>query len=104
METSSARMRLRRGYHRQEQVSLAFRAEVQRDVSPEDRERPVGGIVVDERPAAAHRVLHVGERCRLAAVVVVLPAYCQRDAPALGHDDTGRPDLDVELDDLARLE
>src|SRR5262249_61527193 len=71
---------------------------------PEHGRRPVGGIVVDEGPAAAHRVLHVSERGRLAAVVVVLAAYRQRYAPALGYDDARRPDLDVELVDFPGLQ
>src|SRR5882672_2009114 len=100
METGSASMQLLRGNDRQEQVGLALLAEMQRDVAAEDPGRPVAEVVVDEGPAAAHRVLHIGERCRLAAVVVVLAAYRQRDAPALGHDDAGRPDLDVELDNF----
>src|SRR5882672_9716753 len=101
METSSARMRLRRGYHGQEQVSLPLRAEIQRYVSAKQRLRPVGGVVVDERPAAAHRILHVRERRRLAAVLIVPAAYRQRDAVARRHHDAGRPDLDVELVDLS---
>ena len=85
-------------------MGLAFRAEVQGDVSAEKRLWPVGGIVVDERPATAHRVLHVRQRRRLAAVVVILAAYRKRDAVARRNDDARRPDLDVELDNLARNE
>src|SRR5262245_9295276 len=95
---------LRRGYHRQEQMGRALRVEVQRDLAAEVLGRRVGGIVVRERPTATPRVLHVRQRRRGAVVLVVAAADAERDAVALGNDDAGRPDLDVELDNLTGLE
>src|SRR2546423_11286296 len=66
--------------------------------------RPVGLIVVDERSAAAHDVLHVRKRCAGPVVLVILAAYRECDAVTGGHDDARRPDLDIELDGLARCE
>src|SRR3990172_1476795 len=78
--------------------------DVQCDLPAENRRRPVGLVVVHERAAAAHRILHVGERRRLALVFVVLAADGERDAVALRHHDAGWPDLDVELVGLPGLE
>src|ERR1044072_4082409 len=54
--------------------------------------------------AAAHRMLHVREARRRLVVLVVASADRERDAIARGHNDGRRPDLDVELRHLARLE
>src|SRR2546427_4109414 len=83
---------------RQKQEGPTRRSGVQRRFSAEHRQRPVGGVVVEEGAAAFHGVLHVRERRRLALVLVVLASDGERDAPAGRHDDAGRPDLDVELD------
>src|SRR5882762_10049872 len=103
METSSARTRSLRGNHWEHQTRLPPRAEVQRDFSAEDRKGPVGWVVVDEGPAAAHRVFHIGEGRRFPAVLVVFSADRQRDAVTRRDDDAGRPDLDIELDHFAGL-
>src|SRR5258708_26280274 len=57
--------------------------------------------MVDEGPAEAHGVLHVGEGRGLAVVLVVPPADRDRDAIARRNDDAGRPDLDFQLDYFA---
>src|SRR5436190_21813473 len=67
--------------------------------------RPVARIVMQERPAASELVLEVRQ---LAAarprINVVLTTDGEADAMTFRHDDRGRPDLNVEFDDLALLE
>src|SRR5205809_71846 len=104
METSSARTRLPRGNHGQQHASLPSRTEVQRDFSAEDRGRAVELVIVDEGPAAAHWVFHIGEGRGFPVVLVVFSADRERDAKSRRHDDRGRPDLEVELDDFAGLQ
>src|SRR6266487_4501488 len=104
METSSARTRLLRGNHGQEQTRRSPRTEVQRDFPAEDRGRPVGFVVVDEGSAAAHGIFHIGEGRSFPVVLVVFSADRERDAKSRRHDDAGRPDFEVELDDFAGLQ
>src|SRR5881396_803220 len=73
METSSARMRLLRGNHGQQDARAPSRPKMQRDSSAEDRERPVGLVIVDEGPAAAHGIFHIGEERCFPIVLVVFP-------------------------------
>jgi nicotinate dehydrogenase subunit B len=61
-------------------------------------------LVVHERPAAAHGVLHVRQVGRFAVVLVVLAAHRQAEAVARRHDDGGGPDLDVQRPPAAGLD
>src|SRR5262245_15173873 len=60
---------------------------------------------MQERAASRQLVLEVRELAAAwAGINVVLSADSEADAIAGRHHDRGRPDLDVELDDLALLE
>src|SRR5262245_14688334 len=60
---------------------------------------------MQERPAPPKLVLEVGKPPAAgAAVLVVLAADRQADAVSRRHDHRGRPDLDVDLHYLARLQ
>ena len=77
---------------------------MQGDLATEDRRRTVGLVVVLEGAATAHRVLHVRQRGDLAVIHIVLAAQQQFHRVALGYDDAGRPDFDVEFIDFARCQ
>ena len=70
----------------------------------EDLRRAIARIGVGERADAFHRIGRVRQRRVGAVVLVVLAAHGEPDAIARRHHDAGRPDLDVELDRLARRE
>src|SRR6267142_2808563 len=77
---------------------------MQGNFSAKDLRRTVRFIVMREWAAPFHRVFHVREARRRIVVLVVAAADAERDAMTLRHDDAGRPDLDVELHRLPRLE
>ena len=76
--------------------------EVQHVGAAEDVRRPVARIGVRERPDAFHRIQRVGDAGVAAVDFVVLAAHGEAEPIARRHHDAGRPDLDVELDRLAR--
>src|SRR5262249_23909672 len=86
--------------NRKQQIGFAAAAEMKRGAAVEHVGRPIDRIIVHERSAAGHRVLHVGETRRRPGMLVILAADAQSDAIAGRNHDRGRPDLDVELDDL----
>ena len=73
---------------------------MQRHFSAVHRSRPIAWVVVHERAAAAHRILHVREHRRLSRVFVILAANGERDPVTRGDHDARGPDLHVELDRL----
>src|SRR5215510_6525036 len=90
---------------RQQQVVLLALVEVDGGLAAVDLDRAVARVVVQERAAAGELVLHVGQPPAAAAGVdIVAAAHRERHAITGRHDDAGRPDLDVELIDLAALE
>src|SRR6266516_5188365 len=97
------RRRLRRD-DRQQQIGLAAAAEMQNVPAAEHIRRTVDRVVMHERAAAGHRVLHVGETGGLPGMLVILAAAAQPDAVAGGNDDGSRPDFHIELDDLPGLQ
>src|SRR4051794_2252219 len=85
----------------EEEVGGVFAAGVDGDGAVEQLGGAVPRVVVHERAAAGHGVLHVGQVLGGAGVDVVLAADVELDGVAGGHGQAGRPDLDVELVDLA---
>src|SRR5215471_7749249 len=90
---------------RNQDVRGLLGAGVQRHRLAEDFRRTVAGVVVLERPHAgedgAERAqAHAGP----AGEFVVSPPHGEAEAVAGRHHDRRRPDLDVELVDLARCE
>ena len=78
---------------------------MQRHGLAEDLRGTIAGIVVLERTdAGEHRPERAEPGGRPAGIFVIAPAYRQSDAMAGGYDDAGRPDLDVQLVDLAGLQ
>ena len=51
-----------------------------------------------------HPTVRVFRSAGFAGIHVILPANCQGDAMSCGHDDTSRPDLDVDFVDVPRRE
>src|SRR3954470_13429537 len=91
--------------HRQHHPRIVRAAGVQRHGAVEDLRWAVARVVVQERADAGELVLHVRELATGAAGIgVVLAPHGEGDAVAGRKRDAGRPDLDVELVDLARLE
>src|SRR5262245_44188430 len=87
----------------QHHIVVAAGAEVNRGPAAENGGWPIPRIVMQERPAAGELVLHVGQPAAARALVdVVLAAHGEANAIAGGDDKAGRPDLDIELDDLTR--
>src|SRR5438552_8479088 len=68
----------------------------------EDVGGPVARVVVLERPDAGHR--EPADLSHLVAVLVVPALDREREGIAGRNDDASRPDLDVELVDLAGRE
>src|SRR4029450_5100892 len=74
-------------------------------VPAEHRRGTVAGIVVLEgADAVPHAAELLAGGADVPGVDVVLAADGEGDAVPRGHDDAGRPDLDVELVDLARVQ
>src|SRR5262249_35593110 len=75
---------------------------VQRHVAAVHFGRPVARIVVHERTHAGPHLAERFDSCAgLAWKDIVGPTHRQRDSVALRQGDAGRPDLDVDLVDLA---
>src|SRR3954462_3335993 len=77
---------------------------MQRHLAAEDGGRTIGLIVVRERTAALHRVLHVRKRRRRIVVLVIASADAEREPISRRNHDARGPDLDVELHRHAGLE
>src|SRR5262245_64440067 len=88
---------------RDQHIRLPARTRVQRDVAAEDRGRAVARVVMSERPdAGPHLAERLDAGARLAGIHIIGAADGQRDPITFWQNDAGRPDLDVNLVDLAR--
>src|SRR5581483_9913935 len=86
----------------QQHMRLTAGAGVQRDVASEHGRRPVTRIVMRERPDAGPDLAERLHACaRFAWIDVVGATDGQREAIAFRQDNAGRPDLDIDLVDLA---
>jgi hypothetical protein len=75
---------------------------VQGNLAAEDVFRPVDRIVVQKRSDAGKGIAHIRQPVAGGARKnIVLAAHAERQAIAGGDDDAGRPDLDIELVNLA---
>jgi hypothetical protein len=90
--------------HRQHYMRRSIWAKVQCNVASEYGGRAIVGVIVHERAAAAHNVLHVRQRCSRTVVFVIFPADCERDPIAARHHDARGPDFDVQFYNLTRRE
>src|SRR5262245_29945904 len=78
---------------------------VQRHIAAEDCRRTIARIVVGEgTDASPHLAQRLQARAGLAWKDVVGAAHGERQAVALRQHNAGRPDLDIDLIDLARCE
>src|SRR5215471_6106334 len=66
--------------HRQHYVRRSIWAKVQSNLASEYKGRAIVGVIVHERSATAHDVLHVRQRCSWTVVFVISPADRERHA------------------------
>ncbi len=78
-----------------------LRAGMQRHLATENRRRAITLVIVQERPATAHRIADIGKTRGWAGIFVVPTTHRQCQPIAGRNNDTGGPDLDVEFIDLA---
>src|SRR5579859_369364 len=91
--------------HRKQQVIRLMIVEMQGRSPGEDRRRPVARVVVQERSAPRQLVLEVREPQPRRLLPFVIPPPHRQCDPASGRHDDGRwPELDVQIDRLARDE
>src|SRR6201999_3977212 len=90
---------------RQQKVGLARRAGVNGHLAAEHIARPISRIIVPEwTNSGPYPAVGIFRTAGLAGVNIVFAADRQRDAISGRYDDAGRPDLDIDLVDLPRLE
>ena len=93
------------GYDRKEHIRLLAFYEMDRDLGPEDRGRPVDRIVVHEWSNACHVIPESGHfQRRRIRVAVVAAANGKADPVSRRNHDRRRPDLHMEFGRLAGRE
>src|SRR5664279_5578055 len=92
------------GNDRQQEVWRLVGGKVQRVAAGKNLGVPIVRVDMQKGADALHRIGGIGQR-RIGSVhFIVLAADGERESVAGRHHDAGRPDFDVELDRLARLE
>src|SRR5262245_13851000 len=90
---------------REQNIGLALRPGVQRYVASEDGRGPVARVIMAERPYTGPLLTEgLRARGRFSTIDVVFAANGEPDTVTSRHDDTGRPNLDIDLVSFARCE
>src|ERR1700693_94791 len=92
------------GNDRQQEVWRLVGGEVQRGAAGKTRRRSVARVDMQERPDTLHRVGGIGQRRVGSVHFIVLAADGEREPITGRHHDAGRPDFDVELERLRRVD
>src|ERR1035437_7354333 len=92
------------GNDRQQEGRRLVGGKVQRIAGSENLRVPIGRVDMQKGADTFHRVRGVGQRRVGSVPFIVLAADGEREPITGRHHDTGRPDFDVELDRLARVE